>query len=382
MKAANKPSGFTLVEMLVVVAIIGILVAITVPAISAARESARMTYCRNNLRQFYLGLAIAADRRGTYCTGAFDWRRDGAVTEVGWVADLVAQGTLPGKMLCPSNTGEVSKTYADLLGASDASGFSCLSNALGSAPVQKPDGTLEANPCRAILSGQGGTAGSEERRLFVQSRILDPGYNTNYVASWWLVRGGVTLNSSGQLSSTNPSCPNAPKSTLERHFTLGPLNRARADSSGIAPSTIPILADGAPLRASAASFLPSPMGPHPAGSLYVETFTNGPVDSTTMLPPDPPDGTPYQSDPTAGVVGWWELWNRTLQDYRKFGVPHRGHCVIVFADGSVKNFEDLNGDGLLNNGFPATGGDGNGFTDDRLELPPHEVYSRWRLKDE
>jgi prepilin-type N-terminal cleavage/methylation domain-containing protein len=73
-------SGFTLVELLVVIAIIGGLVALLLPAVQAARESARRSQCQNNLRQLGIAMALHANANGEFPIGCLGNRGDYTVS--------------------------------------------------------------------------------------------------------------------------------------------------------------------------------------------------------------------------------------------------------------------------------------------------------------
>jgi prepilin-type N-terminal cleavage/methylation domain-containing protein/prepilin-type processing-associated H-X9-DG protein len=78
MVSRRKHFGFTIVEVLVVIAIIGVLVALLFPAIQSAREAARRTTCGNNLHQLAIAVKLHEQTQHSFPTGGWgaDWVGD------------------------------------------------------------------------------------------------------------------------------------------------------------------------------------------------------------------------------------------------------------------------------------------------------------------
>ena len=366
MKISSGREGFTLVELLVVIAIIGILVAMLFPGFVAVRSAARSTQCKSNLRQLGLCLIAKASNSpsGTFCTGAFDSKRDGAFDQYSWVSDCMDQGVAPGQMLCPASI---------CLGSEKWNGFS--SNG-ASAPPARAGVPLKAS----------------------EQELAESGVNTNYATSWHLVRSAPIFAGSSGNTATVGGLKDWWKNGVQ--VTRGPLSQREIDRGDVPSSSLPFMgcatqgdvgADGTG-DGILETTISADLG-LVAGAPVCESFNDGPSMSngsdaillaqagTPRKLFDPINTIPGFAYPSRGEVG---VDNVILQDTRDWFAYHSKTVNIVFADGSVRAIEDTNGDGFINPGFkvdPATASfENTGYTSSETESSPWEMYPGVFLK--
>lgn len=360
-RSERNRSAFTLIEMLVVIAIISLLAGMLLPAISKAREAARGAQCQTYMRgfgQIMIGQSTT-NPSGEFCSGSFDFERDGVPTETGWVADMVKNGAVVSEMKCPSNGAQTSKAIWQLLSLDlpEFSSSSCFDRE-GFPAYEDDTGAQVLNISRQIAATGAGPK-SAARAALIDRLVLQQGYDTNYAATWFLLRTEFNLDTDGNVALVDSNCESTPGSGVDsagrdlydprgRHITKGPLKAKKILNTGAPASTIPLLCDASPTRS-----LPTGIGDSLQGGAYVATPIVGvPVvtaaaSSSYLEVPSFTTGTPRE-----GTGGWLKAWtNNTRQDYRGIAPLHQGFANVLMADGSVQQIQDRNRDGFINNGF-------------------------------
>jgi prepilin-type N-terminal cleavage/methylation domain-containing protein/prepilin-type processing-associated H-X9-DG protein len=139
-EVSGRRAGFTLVELLVVIAVIALLAAILFPVFARARENARRSSCQSNLRQIGLGILQYAQDYDELVPAR--QHASGSVSPRSWRGMLQPYIKSADVFRCPSNRANAANAADGIRRSYNCNGLSSTANLCGTAPMPEiPTGT-------------------------------------------------------------------------------------------------------------------------------------------------------------------------------------------------------------------------------------------------